>query len=74
MTDNKFWRSVSNFVWGEDQEYKDNSYSRHYVHKTWHDSHNTEQDRKRADMHRAEMERIQRERAQKKQEKQQNKK
>ena len=63
MTDNKFWRSVSNFVWGEDPEYKNNSYSRHYVHKTWHDVHDTEQDRKRSEEHRAEMERIQREKA-----------
>ena len=58
MTDNKFFRSVSNTLWGEDPEYTDNSYSRHFVHKTWHDVHNTAQDKKRSEFHKAEMERI----------------
>ena len=62
MTDNKFFRSVSNTIWGEDPEYNDNSYSRHFVHKTWHDIHNTEQDKNRSEFHKAEMERIMKER------------
>ena len=63
MTDNKVGRSVSNAIWGNDPKYTDNSYSRHFVHKTWHDMHDTEQDRKRSEMHKTEMERIRRDKA-----------
>ena len=62
MTDNKFLRGISNYIWGEDKDYKDNSYTRHMVHKAWHDIHSTEEDRKRSEQHRIQMERIRTER------------
>lgn len=36
MTDNTAGRALSNALWGTDPQYKDNSYSRHYVHALWH--------------------------------------
>lgn len=40
MTDWAPLRAVSNFIWGSDPEYKDQSQSRHFAHGSYHSAIN----------------------------------